>query len=107
MHSTTNNIDHFLGCEFSMFRAKPEVSDEQLIAACQKMEKEFLRKEEGFIQHSLLKGDNDSWADVVFTKSKEDAERICKNFMGNSACLEYLQLIEEGSANLTFWSRAK
>jgi len=39
--------------------------------------------------------------------SKEDAERICKNFMGNPACLEYLQLIEEGSANLTFWSRAK
>jgi hypothetical protein len=71
------------------------------------MEKEFLRGEEGFIHHALLKGDNGSWADAVFTKSKEDAERICKNFMENAACLEYLQLIEEGSANLTFWSRAK
>lgn len=107
MQNTTSSTDHFLGCEFSMFRAKAEVSEEQLIAACQKMENEFLRGEEGFIQHSLLKGDHGSWADVVFTKSKTDAERICKNFMGNSACLEYLQLIEEGSVNLTFWARAK
>ena len=107
MFNTTNSTDDFHGIEFSMFRAKPEVLDEQLFAACQKMEKEFLLREEGFIQHALLKGDNGSWADVVFTKSKADAERICKNFMGNSACLEYLQLIEEGSVNLTFWSRAK
>lgn len=107
MFSTTSTTKNFHGLEFSMFRAKPGVSDEQLIAACQKMEEDFLRGEEGFIQHALLKGDIGSWADVVFTKSKEDAERICRNFMGNSACLEYLQLIEEGSANLTFWSRAK
>jgi hypothetical protein len=32
-----------------MFRAKREVSDEQLIDACQKMEKDFLCREEGFI----------------------------------------------------------
>lgn len=102
-----STTDAFHGCEFSMFRAKSGVSDEQLIAACQKMEKEFLRSEEGFINHALLKGDNGSWADAVFTKSKEDAERICKNFMENAACLEYLQLIEESSANLTFWSRVK
>ncbi|AEG13025.1 hypothetical protein [Shewanella baltica] len=107
MQNTTGATDNFQGCEFSMFRAKADVSDEQLIAACQKMEKEFLSSEEGFIRHSLLKGDSGSWADVVFTKSKEDAERICRNFMGNSACLEYLQLIEEGSANLTFWSCVK
>lgn len=107
MHSTTSVAGHFHGCEFSMFRAKAGVSDDQLIAACQKMEQEFLHREDGFIQHALLKGDQGAWADVVLTKSKEDAERICKNFMGNPACLEYLQLIEEGSANLTFWSRAK
>ena len=82
MQSTTSNTDHFHGCEFSIFRAKAEVSDEQLIAACQKMEKEFLHIEEGFIQHSLLKGDNGSWADVVFTKSKADAEAHLQEFYG-------------------------
>ena len=102
-----NSTDDFQGVEFSMFRAKPDVLDEQLFAACQKMEKEFLIGEEGFFQHVLLKGDNGLWADVVFTKSKADAERICKNFMGSSACLDYLKLMEEGSASLTFWSRAK
>lgn len=107
MFSTTNITDDFHGIEFSIFRAKPEVSSEQLVASCQRMENDFLRSEEGFIQHVLLKGDNGLWADVVFTKSKADAERICKNFMGNSACLEHLQLIEEGSVNLTFWSRVK
>lgn len=107
MFSTANITDDFHGIEFSIFRAKPEVSSEQLVVACQRMEKDFLRSEEGFIRHVLLKGDNGSWADVLFTKSKEDAERICRNFMGNSACLEYLQLIEEGSPNLTFWSRVK
>jgi len=107
MQQTIGTTDAFHGCEFSVFRAKTGVSSEQLISACQKMEQEFLRKEQGFLHHALLQGDNGSWADAVFTKSKADAESICKNFMSNAACLEYLQLIEEGSANLTFWSRAK
>lgn len=107
MFSSTNMADDFHGIEFSIFCAKPEVSSEQLVVACKKMETDFLQSEEGFIQHVLLKGDNGAWADVVFTKSREDAERICRNFMGNPACLAYLQLIEEGSPNLTFWSRVK
>lgn len=103
---TTSTVPNFKGCEFSVFYAKEGVSDEQLIAASLKMEQAFLQKEPGFIHHALLKGDHGTWADTVFTHSKSAAEQICQNFMSNPACLEYLQLIEDGSASLTFWSRA-
>ncbi|MBM5571131.1 hypothetical protein GM173_05990 [Deefgea chitinilytica] len=106
MVQTTCPAPNFNGCEFSTFRAKEGVSDEQLIAASLKMEQEFLKTESGFIHHTLLKGDHGAWADTVFTHSKSAAEQICQNFMSNPACLEYLQLIEDGSASLTFWSRA-
>jgi len=97
----------FQGCEFSTFLVKEGISDEQLIAACQRMETEFLQHEEGFLHHALLKGDDGYWADAVFTRTRVAAEQICRNFMNNAACLDYLQLIEDGSAKLTFWARAK
>lgn len=102
----TSTATIFNGCEFSVFNAKEGVSDEQLIAASLKMEQAFLHKEPGFIHHALLKGDHGAWADTVFTHSKSAAEQICQNFMSHPACLEYLQLIEDGSASLTFWNRA-
>jgi len=107
MQNTKLATDKFLGCEFTKFRPKIDVTEKQLIDACHKMETEFLEREEGFIHHMLLKGDNGLWADVVFAKTKADAERICSNLPKNSACHEYLGLIQEESVELTFWSRVK
>lgn len=112
--SMTNNtlqdlsqIASFGGCEFATFKPKPDVSEEQLRTASKRMELEFLRLEDGFLGHALLRGSDGVWADVVFTATEQHARDICERFMANSACLAYLELITEGSAHLSFWSRIK
>jgi hypothetical protein len=42
---------------------------------------------------------------VVIASSQEKAEKYCQQRLHNEAALEYLELIETESVNITFWKR--
>ena len=95
----------FGGCEIAMFRPRAGVSDQALRDACQRMRAEFLSEQAGFIDHALIGRADGMYADVVFADTQADAEAICSLFMQHPACLAYLELIEPGTPELTFWRR--
>jgi exopolysaccharide biosynthesis predicted pyruvyltransferase EpsI len=53
----------------------------------------------------LLRGADGNYADVVFASSQQKAEEYCQQWLHNAAALSYLDVIEHGSAQLTFWTR--
>ncbi|WP_332777840.1 hypothetical protein [Polaromonas sp.] len=105
-----SDIPAFGGMEFSTFKLKHGVSESELFAAVDKMVEGLYSTEEGFLGHTLLKGMDDTYVDVVFATSQSRAAELCAKWGAGPfapACLSYLEKIEEGSAKLAFFQRIK
>ncbi|MFB9886294.1 hypothetical protein [Balneatrix alpica] len=99
----------FAGMEFSRFRLRPGASEAQLRQAAATMVAGLYANEPGFLGHCLLRDQySGEYVDVVFADSAERAQALCSKW-GNPpsapACLDYLALIEPGSAQLAFFQR--
>lgn len=105
-----SDIATFAGMEFSTFKLKPGVSESELFAAVDNMVEGLYLTEEGFLGHTLLKGAEDTYVDVVFATSQSRAAELCAKWGVGPfapACLSYLEKIEAGSENLAFFERIK
>jgi len=78
-----------------------------MIEAAQKMEQEFLKHEEGFLGHGILKGNDGKYVDIAFATSQDKAEEICGKWMGNLLALKYLEFIDPETVDMSFWERIK
>ncbi len=101
------NIGQFAGMEFATFKLKDGVSEDKMLEIIKKVDEQFLQKEEGFLGHSTLKGENGVYADVAFATTQEKAQEICGKWMENEIALQYVELIDEPSVNMSFWNRIK
>ena len=102
-----NNIGGFLGMEFSTFKLKKGVSETELFKAEDDAVNGLMSKEEGFLGHTILRGENGVYVDVLFATSQERAAQICAKWVGNPFCSAYLEKIQEDSVNLVFFQRIK
>lgn len=101
------NINSFTGMEFGTFKLKEGASEKKMLEAAKNMEQEFLSKEPGFLGHAVLKGQNDTYVDLAFATTQEQAEAICGKWMENAFALKYLEFIDAESVDLKFWMRIK
>lgn len=76
-----------------------------MLAAAKSMEDQFLNKEEGFLGHAILKGNDGTYVDLAFATSQEKAEEICSKWTQNPHALAFLEYIDHASTNISFWSR--
>lgn len=102
-----SNISNYSGMEFSTFKLKSGVSEEELFKAADDAVIGLMAKEEGFLGHAILRGSDNTYVDVLSATSQERAAQICAKWVGNSFCQSYLEKIEEGSVNLAFYQRVK
>jgi hypothetical protein len=106
--NTVSNLSYpitFKGLEFGTFRLKAGVSESAMLAAAQVMENEFLRQEEGFLGHAILKGHDGAYVDLAFATSRAKAEEICGKWLQNPHALAFLAFIDPASTHMSFWSR--
>jgi len=101
------NIGTFKGMEFATFKLKNGVSEEKMLEIIKKVDEQFLQNEEGFLGHTTLTSENGIYADVAFATTQEKAQEICGKWMENEMALQYVDLIDEPSVNMSFWSRIK
>jgi hypothetical protein len=94
------------GYEIAFFKLKSGVSEEKLFNATNKMNNNFLLKEEGFLSHQIIKFTNELYADIATAGSKEQAMTLCSKWETSPDALEFLDLIEpiqfEGLEMLNF-----
>lgn len=69
--------------ELAQFKAKPGVSDTQVITASDEAHQGFLAKQRGYSKRELLKSSNGTWVDIVHWESIEDAQAAMNSFMGH------------------------
>ncbi len=101
------NIGSFVGVEFATFKLQNGASEKKMLEAAKNMEQEFLSKEDGFLGHGILKGEDNIYVDLAFATSKKKAEEICGKWMENEFALKYLKFIDSESVNMGFGERIK
>lgn len=99
------NTSDFKGIEFAVFKLKDGVTEEKLIELSKKVDEGFLRNQNELLAHFLLKGSENTYADVAIATTQEKAEEYCSQWLENSIALQYLELIDSDTVNMTFWSR--
>ena len=99
------NTSSFKGIEFAVFKLKDGVTEEKLIQLSKKMDEDFLKNQNELLAHFLLKGTENRYADVAIATTQEKAEEYCSQWLENNIALQYLELINTDSVNMTFWSR--
>ncbi len=104
---TLTKIQGFVGMEFGTFKLKEGVSESEMLKAAQTADEMFLSKEDGFLAHVVLRGNDGLYADVGFATTQEKAEEVCAKWMENEYTLKYIEAINPESVNLSFWERIK
>ncbi|MCF6325372.1 MAG: hypothetical protein L3J89_13810 [Gammaproteobacteria bacterium] len=100
-------ISGFSGVEFGIFKLKEGVSESEMLKAAKIADHQFLSKEDGFLGHAVLKGEDGLYVDLTFASTKEKAEEICGKWMSNEFTLKYLEFIDPKSVSMSFWTRIK
>lgn len=99
------NVEGIGGMELAFFKLKEGVTESVLVELSRKVESDFLVQQGELILHFLARGADGLYADVAFASSQEKAEEYCQQWLNNAVALEYLELIEQESVKMTFWTR--
>jgi hypothetical protein len=85
--------------EWAPFRVAGGVTEEQLLAASEKLQREFLAKQPGFVHRELLRGADGQWADLVHWENEAAANAVFAAAGESPICQEYFRLmtIPEGA----------
>lgn len=85
--------------ELASFELNEEVKLEEFLAISKTFQKEFVEKQEGFIQRKLIKKD-ERWCDLVIWEDMSAAEKVSKNMGTNEAAGAYGMTIKPGTVNV-------
>ncbi|MDJ0640026.1 MAG: antibiotic biosynthesis monooxygenase [Paracoccaceae bacterium] len=80
--------------EIAQIRLRPGVTEEDFLAAFQRIVDGFVRQQPGFLKCELLKKDNGQFLDLVHWAARSDAVNALERSSKNDACLAYFRLLE-------------
>jgi hypothetical protein len=75
-------------------KLKPGVDEATMLAASDRFETDFVRKQPGIIRRHLLRDKNGDYADLVFFESKEAADKVIEAEMTSPECALFFSLME-------------
>jgi hypothetical protein len=71
---------------------KPGVSEAEMIAASDRFEANFVKKQKGVLRRHVLRAKSGGYADLVFFESKAAAERVLEAEMTSPDCAEFFSV---------------
>ncbi|MBX3132860.1 MAG: hypothetical protein KF689_05675 [Gemmatimonadaceae bacterium] len=75
--------------EMAPFTLAPGTSEDQLLAASDRLEREFLATADGYLGRALSRLPDGRWTDVVLWRSREAAYAAMGRVHGSEACNAY------------------
>jgi hypothetical protein len=85
--------------EWAPFILVPGVGEAALLEASERLQIGFLDNLEGFLKRELLKEKEDHYVDVVWWRSREDAEAVMQTAFKHPICLDYFKLMVPPEGN--------
>lgn len=81
--------------EFAPISLKDSVTEEMLLKASSRLQKEFLAQQTGFIKRALVKKSDKEYVDLVYWENQARADQALQEAMNNPVCFAYFQLMKE------------
>lgn len=88
--------------EFTSFRKKEGLTDDELINAVMELENHFLAKQEGIIFHCLVRNFANEYANVLFVREMESLEQLEKAVGDNPYAHAFFSLMETEGIKMNF-----
>jgi hypothetical protein len=80
--------------EFAPFRLTPAASEQALLEASDRFQREFLVNQPGFLRRELLRGSSGEFVDLVLWKDQASADAIMAAAATDPHCGAYFQVME-------------
>jgi len=80
--------------EWAPFRLLDGVTEEELFAASEALQRDFVARQRGFIRRELLRGADGTWVDLVHWEDEAAAHTVFAAAMESPVCAEYFKLME-------------
>lgn len=88
--------------EFTCFKKKENVTDDELIQAVIQFETSFLANQEGVLFHCLVRNFNNEYANVLFADTMGSLNKLLEAANSNNSANHFFSLIENESVQMTF-----
>lgn len=85
--------------EVAPFNLASGVPEATLLAASDRLEREFLSKADGYIGRMLVQKDKEAWADIVLWQSAAHAEKAMAVIASSEACGQYFKCMAAADHN--------
>jgi len=80
--------------EWAPFRLKDGVTEAILLESSERLQRDFLAHQEGFVRRELIKGAEGAYIDLVWWGSFAASQAAMKNAAGSPACRGYAALMD-------------
>jgi len=84
-----SEVEKSLAIEIAPFTLADGVDEATMLAASERLEREFLRGTEGYLGRATSQLPDGRWADVVLWRSRAHAEAILPRIPESAACAAY------------------
>jgi len=88
--------------EFTSFKKRDGVTDDEILKAVLAFETEFLDKQEGIAFHCLVRNFNNEYANILFADCMDSIHTMMKDVHQNKEANAFFELIEEESVEMNF-----
>jgi hypothetical protein len=86
--------------QLAPIRLKHGLDEKALLEASDAFLESFVSKQEGIMRRLLLRGRDGNYADLVFFRSKDDADRVTRIEETSEECLEFFEIMEAPDESL-------
>lgn len=80
--------------EWAPFAVKKNVTEKEIMATAELLQKEFIGKQDGFLKREMLKGSDNLWGDLIYWANDDAAQKASQNAEKSSSCMTYFQLMD-------------
>jgi hypothetical protein len=93
MTVTRTTDDRDVVVEWAPFRLVEGVSERDLLAASETLQREFLARQRGFVRRELLRAADGQWSDLVHWEDERAAHDVFDAAMASPVCADYFKLM--------------
>ncbi len=87
--------------EITKFRLISDVEDRDFMKVA-KDTQDIVESFPGYLSRTLCKKDDGTWIDILYWKSKEDAQSAAKSAMESEALKPFMEMIDPNSVEMNF-----
>lgn len=84
------------------FELKEGVSQEALLSASDRFDKEFASKQDGIVKRVLVKGDSGGYADLVFFRDLASIERVIEAEQSSEVCATFFSIMDSDGSHRVY-----